>query len=50
MSLTKSKALPPVERTNLEGESIGNKTLLALPEEEFQAIRPHLQFVDLHGQ
>jgi CRP-like cAMP-binding protein len=47
MSLTKSQALPPIERTNPEGKPVGNKTLLALPGEEFQAIRPHLQFVDL---
>jgi CRP-like cAMP-binding protein len=47
MSLTKSQALPPVDRTSPKGKSIGNKTLLALPEKEFQAIRPHLQFVDL---
>ena len=47
MSPTKSQPLRPVERTNSEGKPVGNKTLLALPDEEFQVIRPHLQFVDL---
>jgi CRP-like cAMP-binding protein len=44
---TKSQKLPPVARTNSEGKPVANKILLALPDEEFQAIRPHLQFVDL---
>jgi CRP-like cAMP-binding protein len=47
MSLTKSQPLPPVERTSPEGNLVGNRTLLALPDEEFQVIRPHLQFADL---
>jgi CRP-like cAMP-binding protein len=49
MSLIKSHARPPVERTNPEGKSVSNKALLAMPEDDFQAIRPHLHFVDLAG-
>jgi len=47
MTLTKSHALPAIARTNSEGKPVGNKTLLALPDEEFRTIRPHLQFLDL---
>jgi CRP-like cAMP-binding protein len=47
MPLAKLKTLPSVERTNAGGKPVANQTLLALPEEEFQAIRPHLHFVDL---
>jgi CRP-like cAMP-binding protein len=35
------------ERTNPAGKPVSNAILLALPEEEFDAIRPHLQFVSL---
>jgi CRP-like cAMP-binding protein len=47
MSLTKSQAIQPIDRTNPGGKPVGNKTLLALPDDEFLAIRPHLQFVNL---
>jgi CRP-like cAMP-binding protein len=35
------------ERTNGEGKPVGNRILLALPEPEYQALRPHLAFVQL---
>ena len=35
------------ERTNPAGKAISNAILLALPETEFNAIRPHLQFIPL---
>lgn len=35
------------ERTNPEGKPVGNAILLSLPGEEFDAIRPHLQYVSL---
>lgn len=35
------------ERTNPAGKPISNAILLALPETEFNALRPHLQFVPL---
>jgi CRP-like cAMP-binding protein len=34
-------------RTNSGGRAISNRVLLALPEEEFRAVRPHLSFVNL---
>jgi CRP-like cAMP-binding protein len=39
--------LNPGERTNPEGKPVCNAILLSIPEKEFDAIRPHLQFVDL---
>jgi CRP-like cAMP-binding protein len=47
MSITKLQTLSSVQRTNPEGKPVANKTLLALAEEEYQSIRPHLQFVTL---
>lgn len=35
------------ERTNPAGKAISNAILLAIPEVEFNALRPHLQFVPL---
>jgi hypothetical protein len=37
----------PGERTNPDGKPVRNKLLLALGDEEFQSVRPHLQFVNL---
>lgn len=39
--------LQPGERTNAEGKAVANKILLSLPDEEFNAIRGELQFVEL---
>ncbi len=35
------------ERTNPEGKPVANTILLTIPDEEFEAIRPHLEYVDL---
>jgi CRP-like cAMP-binding protein len=35
------------ERTNPGGRAISNAILLSIPEKEFEAVRPHLQFVAL---
>jgi CRP-like cAMP-binding protein len=37
----------PGERTNPEGKAVANQILLAIPDDEFHAIRPHLEFVCL---
>ena len=37
----------PGERTNPEGKAVANSLLLAIPNDEFHVIRPHLQFVCL---
>ena len=35
------------ERTNIEGKPVSNKVLLAIPDNEFQLIRPDLVFLEL---
>ena len=42
-----SHLLHPGERTNSEGKPVVNAILLTMPDNEFQAVRPHLQFTDL---
>jgi CRP-like cAMP-binding protein len=37
----------PTERTSAAGEPVNNKILLAIPENEFRIIRPHLEFLNL---
>ena len=39
--------LHPGERTNREGKPVANTILLSIPDAEFDAIRPHLDFVPL---
>jgi CRP-like cAMP-binding protein len=46
-TLTKVVIAQPGERTNSAGKPVRNKLLLAVPDEEFRAIRSHLQFVNL---
>jgi CRP-like cAMP-binding protein len=41
------EALLPGERTNIEGKAVSNRMLLALPDEEYHAVRPFLGFVSL---
>jgi CRP-like cAMP-binding protein len=41
------ESLNPGERTNPAGKPVANAILLSIPEEEFAAIRPHLEFVPL---
>lgn len=35
------------ERTNTAGKPVSNKILLALPDDEYRIIRPHLQFLNM---
>ena len=42
-----AQTVRPGERTNPEGKAVANQILLAIPDDEFHAIRPHLQFVCL---
>src|SRR5580692_1762749 len=35
------------ERTNIDGKSVSNKVLLTTPANEYQLMRPHLEYVDL---
>jgi CRP-like cAMP-binding protein len=37
------------ERTNVEGKAVSNKVLLSTPANEYQLMRPHLEYVDLPG-
>jgi CRP-like cAMP-binding protein len=48
MAITKVRVVQPGERTSPEGKPVRNKLLLSVPDDEFRAIRPHLQFVSLH--
>ena len=45
-----SEALHDLERTSCEGVPVRNRILLALPEAEYQTLRPHLSLVDLPPQ
>ncbi len=38
----------PGERTNAAGKPVSNKLLLSIPDSEYRAIRPHLEFLRLH--
>lgn len=46
-AVMESQALRPGERTSPQGKPVANAILLAIPDDEFAALRPHLQFVDL---
>jgi len=35
------------ERTNVEGKSVTNKVLLAMPDNEYKLVRPDLKYIDL---
>ncbi len=37
----------PGERTNAAGKAVSNKLLLSVPESEYRAIRPHLEFLNV---
>src|SRR6202162_490012 len=41
------RAVQASERTNAEGKSVTNKVLLAMPDSEFELMRPDLKFIDL---
>jgi len=47
LPIDEARVLLPGERTNREGKSISNRILLALPDAEFEALRPFLSFQDL---
>ena len=41
------RTLQPGERTNTEGKAVSNKILLGIPDNEYDLLRPHLQFLDM---
>src|ERR1700681_489171 len=41
------RAVPAVERTNAEGKPVRNKVLVAIPDEEYELMRPDLTYIDL---
>jgi len=47
MPTVKLRAVQPGERTSPEGKPVSNRLLLAMGDEEFLSIRPHLEFVNL---
>lgn len=47
MSILKLQVVQPGERTSPEGKPVRNKPLLAVPDDEYRTLRPHLQFVNL---
>src|SRR5207253_948004 len=47
MASDKEDQSSPRDRTDLRGRSVENKILLAIPEHEYRALRPHLEFVFL---
>jgi CRP-like cAMP-binding protein len=47
MATVKLQVVQPGERTSPEGKPVSNRLLLALRDEEFRSIRPHLEFVNL---
>lgn len=49
MSGKSSEVVRAGERTNIEGKSVSNKVLLSTPANEYQLMRPYLEYVDLPG-
>jgi CRP-like cAMP-binding protein len=49
MSMHNSHVVRAGERTNAEGKPVNNKVLLSMPDNEYQLLRPHLEYVDLPG-
>ena len=47
MSGKSSQVIRAGERTNVEGKSVGNKVLLSTPANEYQLMRPYLDYIDL---
>jgi CRP-like cAMP-binding protein len=47
MSAKNFRAVPPVERTNVQGKPVRNKVLVAIPDDEYKLMRPELAYVDL---
>lgn len=44
---TEMQVLRPGERSNSEGKPVANSLLLSIPDEEFNAVRPDLEYVEL---
>jgi CRP-like cAMP-binding protein len=47
MSGKNLRAVPAVERTNVEGKLVRNKVLVAMPDDEYKLMRPDLAYIDL---
>src|SRR6202158_2416352 len=47
MSAKNLRAVPAVERTNVEGKPVRNKVLVAIADDEYKLIRPDLAYIDL---
>jgi CRP-like cAMP-binding protein len=47
MSGKSSHVVRAGERTNVEGKSVSNKVLLSTPANEYQLMRPYLEYIDL---
>ena len=47
MSGKSSQVVRAGERTNVEGKSVSNKVLLSTPANEYQLMRPYLEYTDL---
>src|ERR1700679_2006290 len=46
----KNFRVPPAsQRTSVDGKQIGNKVLLATPDNEYELMRPDLTYIDLPG-
>ncbi len=45
MAADKEKQSSQRERTDIRGRSVENKILLTIPDHEYRALRPHLEFV-----
>jgi len=44
---TEMQVLRPGERSNYEGKPVANNLLLSIPDEEFNGVRPDLEYVEL---
>jgi len=49
MSEKNYRVSPMGERTNIDGKPVRNKVLLAMPDKEYELMRPDLTYVDLPG-
>ena len=47
MAIRQLQAVQAGERTNATGKPVSNRMLLAIPDSEFQSIRPHLEYLRL---
>src|ERR1700686_5538329 len=47
MSGKSSQVIRAGERTNVEGKPVSNKVLLSTPANEYQLMRPYLEYIDL---